>query len=74
VESGRPTRIEVGTTEDLNLLRDQSRQCNIRLLVFIVQPGLSKALATSKQMALLGVTERFLHETYQLPFKVLCHS
>lgn len=73
VESGRPTRIEFGTTEELNVLRDLSRRCNIRLYVFIVQPGLSKAMTTNRQMALLGVTERFLYETYQVPFSVLCH-
>lgn len=53
-------------------LRDISRTCAVTLRVFIVQPGISKARAAEHQLALLGVTEKFLMETYQVPLHVYC--
>lgn len=72
VESGRPTRFEVGSKERLAEIRDLSRVSAVALRVYIVQPGLSKVGAAEHQLALLGVTERFLSETYQVPLKVYC--
>lgn len=71
-EAGRATRIEVGTRDRLVQLRDISRTCAVTLRVFIVQPGISKARAAEHQLALLGVTEKFLMETYQVPLHVYC--
>jgi len=51
-------------------IRDLSRICAVTLKVYIVQPGLSKAEAADHQLALLGVTDRFLSETYETPLKV----
>lgn len=72
VEAGRATRLEVGTRERLVELRDISRTCAVTLRVFIVQPGLAKDRAAEHQLALLGVTEKFLMETYQVPLLVYC--
>ncbi len=72
VESGRATRLEVGTRDRLVQIRDLSRTCRIAIRVFIVQPGLSKVEAAEHQLAVLGVTEKFLHETYQVPLQVYC--
>ncbi len=72
IESGRPTRLEVGTNERLIQLRDLSRICAVTIRVFIVQPGLSKSRSADHQLAVLGVTQRFLQETYQLPLTVYC--
>lgn len=72
VENGRTTRFEVGSKERLAQIRDFSRTCTITLRVYIVQPGLSKAGAAEHQLALLGVTERFLLETFQVPLTVYC--
>ncbi|SOY43621.1 DEAD/DEAH box helicase [Cupriavidus taiwanensis] len=72
IEAGRSTRIEVGTVERLMQLRDISRTCTVTLRVFIVQPGLSKSTAAEHQLAVLGVTEKFLTETYQIPLHVYC--
>ena len=68
----RPTRFEVGSRERLAEIRDLSRICAVALRAYIVQPGLSKVGAAEHQLALLGVTERFLSETYQVPLKVYC--
>lgn len=72
VESGRPTRFEVGSKDRLVQIRDLSRICAVTLKIYIVQPGLSKTGAAEHQLALLGVTDRFLSETYQTPLKVYC--
>lgn len=72
VDSGRASRLEVGTNDRLVQIRDLSRTCAVALRVFIVQPGLSKAASAEHQLALLGVTERFMSETYQVPLKVYC--
>lgn len=72
VDEGKPSRIEVGNRDQLALIRDISRTCAVTLRVFIVQPGLSKSDAAEHQLALLGVTEKFLKETYQIPLYVLC--
>jgi superfamily II DNA or RNA helicase len=72
IEGGRSTRFEVGAKERLIQIRDMSRTCRVTLRVFIVQPGLSKAEAADHQLALLGVTEKFLQETFQVPLKVYC--
>lgn len=74
IESGRATRFEVGTRERLIQIRDLSRTCRVTIRVFIVQPGLSKAEAADHQLAVLGVTEKFLQETYQVPLQVYCSS
>ena len=71
-ESGRPTRFEVGTKERLIQIRALSRTCRVIIRVYIAQPGLSKTEAADHQLAVLGVTEKFLQETYQVPLQVYC--
>lgn len=72
IEGGRATRFEVGTKERLIQIRDLSRTCRVAIRAYIVQPGLSKTKAASHQLAVLGVTEKFLQETYQVPLQVYC--
>jgi hypothetical protein len=50
--------------EIANLLPDS-------LSIAIVQPGVSKAAVSDDQLQLLGVTENFLWEMFQLPFRVI---
>lgn len=65
------TRFHKGTKEELFIIKESSRSAVIRAKIFIVQPGLSKALASPSQLALLAVTENYLVETYQLQFGVI---
>jgi hypothetical protein len=44
------------------------------LSVAIVQPGVSCAEVSPDQLHLLGVTENYLMETYQLPFQVIASA
>jgi superfamily II DNA or RNA helicase len=63
--------IEVG---DGKLLRKLKRRVHLlapSLSVWIVQPGMSKAAATTNQLQLLAVTELFLKETCASPFGVI---
>ena len=71
VDMGRPSRYEVGNRELLQTIREMSRLCPISLRISIVQPGLSREVASAEQLGLLSVTETYLSETYQLPFQVI---
>jgi len=70
-EAGLATRYEVGDTEMLQTIREMSHLCLVKLSIYIVQPGLSKARVTQEQLELLSVTESHLTEIYDLPFGVI---
>ena len=72
VQRGAPTRFERGDAELLLQIREMSRRADVKLKVYIVQPGLSKARASHGQLMLLAVTERFLSDTYEIPLSVMC--
>lgn len=63
--------IEVGNSQIFRRLRRQAHLLSPRFAVWIVQPGLSKALASTNQLHLLAVTELYLKETYAAPFAVI---
>lgn len=70
-EAGASSRFEVGNGELLLTIREMSHLCPVTLKIYIVQPGVSKANATRDQLELMSVTENYLLETYQLPFRVI---
>lgn len=70
--NGKSSRIERGDIELLKRLKDMSRYQDVRFKVIIVQPGLSKKVATESQLTLLAVTERYLSDTYAIPLTVIC--
>ena len=63
--------IETGTGQALRKLRRQAHLLVPKMAVWVVQPGLSKALASTQQLHLLAVTELYLRETYAAPFGVI---
>ena len=48
-----------------------SHTTRITMKIVVVQPGVSKAAISEPQLRLLSVTENYLTETYQLPFKAI---
>lgn len=70
-KKGEASRFEKGDLDTLVKIKEMSRLAPITLSIFIVQPGLSKKLATPEQLELLSVTENHLLETYNLPFGVV---
>jgi superfamily II DNA or RNA helicase len=74
VNRGAPTRFERGTEAQLFRIRDMSRGADVKLKVFVVQPGVSKARITDELLRLLAVTENFLVDTYEIPFTVICSA
>jgi hypothetical protein len=70
-DDGGPTRFEVGGWESLQTIREMSHLCAVKLSIYIVQPGVSKAQASRDQLLLLAVTETYLLETRQVPFGVI---
>lgn len=71
ISRGRPTRFERGNKQVLALAKDMSRLRKLAVSVYVVQPGLSRAEASQSQLELLAVTERYLNDTYDLPFAVI---
>ncbi|MHB9838302.1 DEAD/DEAH box helicase [Paraburkholderia terrae] len=65
------SRYQTGDQDLLATIRNRSRVAEMKLRVFIVQPGLSRFKATPDQLSLLSVTENFLLETYGVPFGVI---
>jgi hypothetical protein len=70
-DDGGPSRFEVGDWELLQTVREMSHLGKVRLSIYIVQPGVSKAEASRDQLLLLAVTETYLLETPQVPFGVI---
>lgn len=70
-ENGRTSRFERGDKDTVLLVRDMSRLCQVNLAIYIVQPGVSKAVATTDQLQLMSVTENHLLQTFQIPFGVI---
>ncbi|XYJ92670.1 DEAD/DEAH box helicase family protein (plasmid) [Cupriavidus necator] len=68
------SRYRKGDRDILQTIRNRSRMASLKLRVFIVQPGLSRAKATPEQLSLLSVTESFLLETYSVPFGVIASA
>ena len=74
VSKRRPTGIELGSAEKLREIREMSRVSDVRVAVYLVQPGLSKAQASNQQLELISVTENYLKETYQLRFGIVASA
>ena len=71
IDRDRVSRYEVGNGEILKTIREMSSELPVQMSIFIVQPGVSKQNASLDQLYLMGVTENYLLETYQLPFSVI---
>ncbi len=69
-----PTRFERGNMEILQAIREISQMFPILMKISIVQPGVSVANISLDQLRLLGVTENYLTETHELPFKVIASA
>lgn len=65
------SRIERGDFDKIEEILEKSSVYKMELAIFIVQPGLSKAKASSEQLELLSVTESYLKETYMIPFDII---
>ncbi|TZG12396.1 MULTISPECIES: DEAD/DEAH box helicase [Comamonas] len=74
INGNRPSRFERGNENLLHEIREKSRILELKLKAYVVQPGLSKAKASATQLRLLAVTERFLSDTYEVPFSVICSA
>ena len=71
LSNGRPTRFERGDSRLVETLREMVETTRMTLKITVVQPGVSKASISEPQLHLLGVTQNYLSETYQLPFSVV---
>ncbi|QYK56462.1 MAG: DEAD/DEAH box helicase family protein [Fimbriimonadaceae bacterium] len=70
----RASRLIKGDRNRLIELRNSARLLRPDFSMWLVQPGLSKAAASSSQLELLGGTETFLHEVHQIPLHVVASA
>ncbi len=71
---GESKRLIFGTKDKLFEIKEQSREARVRMSIYVVQPGLSKNSVSPSQLELLSITENYLHETFRLPFKIICSA
>jgi hypothetical protein len=71
VKNGGATRFEKGDRKVLLRVQRRARKLVPQWEVTIVQPGLRRSAATPRQLELLGATELYLMETYQMAFRVI---
>jgi superfamily II DNA or RNA helicase len=71
---GEPSRFEVGDQKTLMELKRRLRVLPTTWSISIVQPGVSKAGISADQRRVLGATELYLQETYQIPLKVILNQ
>jgi len=65
------SRFEKGDRKALLRIQRKAHSLIPRCEVTIVQPGLSKAKVSSKQLERLGATQAYLLETYEMPLRVV---
>jgi len=68
------SRFEQG---DLSTLAEVARRAPLltpEFRIAVVQPGLSKRQAGVAQLDLLGATELYLHETFEIAFDVIASA
>jgi len=71
VKNGGASRFEKGDRKTLLKVQRRARKLVPQWGVTIVQPGLEKSAVSPRQLELLGSTELYLMETYQIPFRVI---
>ena len=68
------SRFAVGDLEKLDELRRRSRVLRPKFSIFIVQPGLQVEAVDTAVLDLLGATELYLRETFDVPLKVIANA
>lgn len=69
--TSRPSRFEHGDLRVLSELRQRLPYVYTEMHIGIVQPGLSRLMATAGQLELLGSTDLLLKETYEIALEVV---
>ena len=70
-KAGGVTRFERGDLSVLRAIRRSMDQLDVSVEVTIVQPGLSRARASTDQLELLAVTQHYLKDTFGVPLRVI---
>lgn len=68
------SRFEKGDLLKLEELRRHSRSLYPKFHIYIVQPGLETSKISTQILELLGATELYLSETFNVPFTVIASS
>ncbi|MBM7558160.1 DEAD/DEAH box helicase [Halanaerobacter jeridensis] len=71
INENRVSRFEKGSLEKLLKIKRMSKFYSYNLDIYIVQPGLSKCKVSNDQLELLGATENYLKETYDINLSII---
>lgn len=74
VQVANVSRFERGDQSALTVLMKRARFLRPKFRIHIVQPGLSKAGATTGQLDLLSATEAYLLDTFGVPLSVIASA
>lgn len=70
----RASRFEAGNQKTLRTIERMVKFYRADFKIFVVQPGLSKSKVSPGQLELLGSTELYLRETFNIPLGVIASS
>jgi superfamily II DNA or RNA helicase len=71
LQLGHPTRFEIGTKEKLADIRHTAEVLPAVYKMYIVQPGLDKGSVSESILQILGSTQGYLKDTYNLELEVI---
>ena len=73
IKNGKSSSILKGAWSDILKLREQaSNKKELIFKIYVVQPGMSKSSATDSMKLLLGNTYKYLQETANIEFNIIC--
>lgn len=66
------SRFEFGSMEELNIIQKKMLNKQIKMHIFIVQPGVDFNKISSEMKVVLGGTRDFCNDTFSVPVKLIC--
>lgn len=70
--SNNASRLEVGDTKILMKLRNMIRFYQVKLNMYIVQPGVDSKAISDDMSSILNGTAAYMLDTYSIPLKLIC--
>ena len=71
----RCSRLEKGTKEQLEILKDKAKgKVLVNFEIIIVQTSISKTNVSDDILTLVGVTESYIKETSRINMSIICNE
>ena len=66
------SRFEVGNMDELNIIQKKMLNKQIKMQIFLVQPGVDFNKISPAMKVVLGATRDFCNDTFSVPVKLIC--